>query len=306
VARFEKAFSDRIQELGKKSVVLNLAVGNPGDMETMLLPELVDLLATADYAGYHAYGGNKDQLLNGPQSPWFANRWRFYAQMYRERGLRMPPVIYTEVNTFNQWKGNVPPGVKPRAAWEIRDDLIAFEKDSRKDPWAVGMAIFLFGSSSAEFAGRETANEPVIYEASGDHNLENPADAKTGLFSQQFGTDGGEFEGGLVQPVSVHAGLRYRLASAMKYETRLPRSRPSFWVGYDLTGQTSDSAARSIVWSSELIAAEERETDLWYAQELEVTASGPRVSIWFRASPDPDAGGFRVFVDEVKLEEVQP
>ena len=306
VARFEKAFSDRIQELGKKSVVLNLAVGNPGDMETMLLPEVVDLLATADYAGYHAYGGNKDQLLNGPQSPWFANRWRFYAQMYRERGLRMPPVIYTEVNTFNQWKGNVPPGVKPRAAWEIRDDLIAFEEDSRKDPWAVGMAIFLFGSSSAEFAGRETANEPVIYEASGDHNLNNPADAKTGLFSQQFGTDGGEFEGGLVQRVSVRAGVRYRLASATKYETRLPRSRPSFWVGYDLTGQTSDSAASSIVWSPELITAEERETDIWYAHGLEVTASGPQVSIWFRASPDPDAGGFRVFVDEVKLEEVQP
>jgi PKD repeat protein len=306
VARFEKAFSDRIQELGKKSVVLNLAVGNPGDMETMLLPEVVDLLATADYAGYHAYGGNKDQLLNGPQSPWFANRWRFYAQMYRERGLRTPPVIYTEVNTFNQWKGNVPPGVKPRAAWEIRDDLIAFEEDSRKDPWAVGMAIFLFGSSSAEFAGRETANEPVIYEGSGDHNLENPADAKTGLFSQQFGTDGGEFEGGLVQRVSVRAGVRYRLASATKYETRLPRSRPSFWVGYDLTGQTSDSTASSIVWSPELITAEERETDIWYAHGLEVTASGPQVSIWFRASPDPDAGGFRVFVDEVKLEEVQP
>jgi hypothetical protein len=168
------------------------------------------------------------------------------------------------------------------------------------------MAIFLFGSSSAEFAGRETANEPVIYEGSGDHNLENPADAKTGLFSQQFGTDGGEFEGGLVQRVSVRAGVRYRLASATKYETRLPRSRPSFWVGYDLTGQTSDSTASSIVWSPELITAEERETDIWYAHGLEVTASGPQVSIWFRASPDPDAGGFRVFVDEVKLEEVQP
>jgi len=57
---------------------------------------------------------------------------------------------------------------------------------------------------------------------------------------------------------------------------------------------------------SELIAAEERESDIWYAHQLEVTASGPRVSIWFRASPDPDSGGFRVFVDEVKLEEVQP
>ncbi|MHC4230921.1 MAG: PKD domain-containing protein, partial [Planctomycetota bacterium] len=103
-ARFDKAFSDRIQELGKKSVVLNLAVGNPGDMEMMLLPEIVDLLATADYVGYHSYGGIDDLLLIGPQTPYFALRWRFYADMYAARGLRMPPVIYTEANTFYQWK----------------------------------------------------------------------------------------------------------------------------------------------------------------------------------------------------------
>jgi hypothetical protein len=301
-ARFEKAFSDRIQELGKKSVVLNLAVGNPGDMQTMLLPEVVSLLATADYAGYHAYGGKDDQLLEGPQSPWFANRWRFYAQMYRERGLRMPPVLYTEVNTFGQWKeGHTPPGVKPLQAWQVRDDLVAFERDSRQDPWSVGTAIFLFGSSSAEFEGRETANEPVIYEGAGDHNLGHPADAKAGLFSQQFGTDGGAFAGGLVQVVAVDAGAAYELRSSMKYETRRPRSPASFRMGYDPTGQTTDGAAGTIVWSNDLVAVEARETDVWYDQTLRFTASGGRVSIWLAGSARDGTSPFRISLDEVVL-----
>jgi hypothetical protein len=84
VARFEKAFSDRLHELGRKSVVLNLSVGNPGDIDFMLLPEVVSLLATADYAGYHAYSSPDDQRLVGPQSPWYAHRWRIYAEMYRD------------------------------------------------------------------------------------------------------------------------------------------------------------------------------------------------------------------------------
>ena len=155
-------FSDRIQELGRKSVVFNLAVGNPGDMSIMLLPEIVATLATADYAGYHTYSSPKDKRLVGPQSAWYAHRWRFYASMYRERGLPMPPVLYTEMNEWYQWKeGRTPPGVAPSQPWEIRDDFIAFERESATDPWAVGIAIFLFGSSSGQFEGRETANEPA-------------------------------------------------------------------------------------------------------------------------------------------------
>ncbi len=306
-ARFEKAFSDRVQELGKKSVVLNLAVGNPGDMEIMLLPEVVDLLATADYAGYHSYGGINDQLLIGPQSPYFALRWRFYAGMYEERGLRMPPVIYTEVNTFYQWKeGHTKAGYEPFEPWQIRDDLIAFEEESRRDPWAVGMAIFLFGSSSAEFEGRETANEPVIYEGAGDHNWNHPADAKAGIWSQQFGSDGGEFTGGVVQRVFVEPGVEYRFTSSMKYETRLPGSLISFRVGYDLTGQTIDGTADSIVWSSDLVETGSRETDIWYSQTLRLTASGSELSIWFSGSQRAGDFPFRISLDEVRLEKVQP
>ena len=304
-ARFDKAFSDRIQDLGKKSVVLNLAVGNPGDMAMMLLPEIVDLLATADYVGYHTYGGNKDLLLIGPQSPYFSLRWRFYADMYAARGLRMPPVIYTEANTFYQWKVNTPDGKPLFEPWQIRDDLIAFEEESRKDPWSVGIAIYLFGSSSAKFEGREMANEPVIYEGGGDHNWNHPADAKAGIRSQQFGTDAGAFEGGIVQRVQVEPGAEYRLAGTMKYETRLPRSSIAFWVGYDLTGQLNDAAAGTIAWTTDLIAGESRETDIWYTQTLQFTATGDSVSIWFAGSQREGDYPFRISLDEVGLERLE-
>lgn len=238
-ARFEKAFSDRIQELGRKSVVLNLAVGNPGDMEIMLLPEVVDLLGTADYAGYHAYGGDKDQLLIGPQSPWFANRWRFYAEMYHDRRLRMPPVIYTEVNTFNQWKGKIAVSV-------VRDNLIAFEKVSRKDPWAVWHGRLPFRLELGRVHGtrdRERAPDLRSFRRS-QPQLPGGREGRSRLAA--VGSDGGDFEGGVAQPVPVRAGASYRLSSSMKYETRRARSRPSFEVGYDLTGQTTDAAASTV------------------------------------------------------------
>ena len=39
----------------------------PGDVETMILAEIVDTLAPADYVGCHAYGGIDNQLMVGPQ-----------------------------------------------------------------------------------------------------------------------------------------------------------------------------------------------------------------------------------------------
>ena len=40
----------------------------PGDVEPMLLAEIVDTLASADYVGCRAYGGIDNQLMVGPQS----------------------------------------------------------------------------------------------------------------------------------------------------------------------------------------------------------------------------------------------
>jgi PKD repeat protein len=304
VARFEKAFSDRIQQLGKKSVVFNLAVGNPGDTSLMLLPEVVTTLATADYAGYHTYSSPKDQRLVGPQSAWYAHRWRSYVKMYRDRGLRMPPVLYTEMNEWYQWKeDHTPPGVSPSQPWEIRDDFIAFERESATDPWAVGIAIFLFGSSSAQFAGRETANEPVIYEGAGDHNWSHPADAREGVFSQQFGSEAAGFTGGVVQRLAVEAGVEHVLTASLKFETRQPATDVVLRMGYDPTGQTADGNGGTIVWSGDLVSGEGRESDIWYTSSLRFVPGGPQASIWVSVANDKPV---RISLDDVKVEKAGP
>jgi hypothetical protein len=92
----------------------------------------------------------------------------------------------------------------------------------------------------------------------------------------------------------------------MKYETRLPRSSISFWVGYDLTGQLNDAADGTIEWTVDLIDGESRETDIWYTQTLQFSAAGDSVSIWFAGSQREGDFPFRISLDEVKLEQIAP
>ncbi len=296
VARFEKAFSDRLHYWNLKSCVLNLAVGNPGDMNNMLLTEVVNCLAGADYVGYHSYGSAADMLMCGPDAPWYAHRWRYYAAMYAQYGYRMPPVIYTECTTWSGWKGLL-------SAAQIRDDLMLFESQSRLDPWSVGMTIFICGDNGG-WAGFETANEPTIYEGCGDYNAAHPADAYAGVYSQQFGETSGGFTGGIRQAVAVTAGHSYQLDHAAKLETYGVNTSVSYRVGYDLTGQTSNPAAGSIVWTGDLIAAEYREKDMWYANTLSFTATGSSVSIWFKGSQASGLHPWRLMVDDVSLVDI--
>lgn len=296
VARFERAFALRCRERGLKSCVFNLAVGNPGDMNIMLLDEVIACLAVADYAGYHSYGGTRDQFMVGPQAPWFSLRWRSYMNMYRERGLRMPPVIYTECTTFTAWKGTF-------TAAQVRDDLIAFEALSKPDPWSVGMCIFQFGAGDPTWDARQCMNEPVIYQGCGDYNLNHPADAWQGLYSQQFGENSGGFTGGIRQVVTLAPGKSYKLRHTMKYETYGVNGVPSFCVGYDLSGQTGDPNAATLTWSADLISLENRETDWWYEHSLAFTATGTTASIWFKGSQLPSKSRWRIMVDEVSLDE---
>jgi PKD repeat protein len=295
VGRFEKAFADRCHERGLKACVLNLAVGNPGDMSRMLLPEIVAALGAADYAGYHTYGGIDDQLMMGPQRPWFALRWRFYMDLYAQAGHRMPPVVYTECTTYYAWRGIF-------TAQQIRDDLTGFEALTKQaDPWSVGMCIFLVGSNSAQWDGWEVADQPVIYEGCGDYNLAHPADAWAGLHSQQFGETSGGFTGGVRQVVAVTAGRSYRLDHWMKHETYGVNNALAYHVGYDYTGQTSNPNAPSLTWTGNLLANPRRETDWWYRHTLEFTATGPQVSIWFKGTQPSGRSPWRIMLDEVAL-----
>ncbi|NLE60810.1 MAG: PEGA domain-containing protein [Planctomycetes bacterium] len=295
VARFEKAFALRCHVHGLKACVMNIAVGNPGDESYMSLQEVRDCLAVGDYVGYHSYGGIDDQLMIGPQQEWFSLRWRHYAATYEANGWRMPPVVYTECTTFYAWHGVF-------TATQIRDDLMAFEAESGNDPWSVGMAIFVMGSGSTQWDGWECATEPTIYEGCGDYNLSHPADAKEGLYSQQFGETSGGFAGGICQPVAVTSGHQYQLSHWMKCETYGVNTNVSYQVGYDLTGQTASPTAGSIVWTSDLIhASPARETDWWYEHSLMFTASGPQVSIWFKGSQAAGLDAWRIMIDEVSL-----
>ena len=305
VARFEKAFAERCHELGLKACVFNIAVGNPAPVENILVQEVVDCLAIADYVGYHAYGGINDQLMVGPEMDWFSLRWRMVKDLYDQQGYRMPPVIYTECTTFYAWKqGYANPWFEP---WQIRDDSMAFEGLTKQDdPWSAGMCIFLVGSQSAQWDGWEVADEPVIYEGCGDYNADHPADAWEGLHSQQFGENSGGWTGGIRQAASVTAGKQYRLDHWMKYETYGVNTGVSYKVGYDLTGQTANPGAGSIVFSADLIDGEGRETDWWYDHTLLLTATGSQVSIWFEGSQPFGHDSFRIMVDEVSLRATVP
>lgn len=300
VARFEKAFAERCHERGIKACVFNIAVGNPAPVENILIQEVVNCLAIADYVGYHAYGGINDQLMVGPEMPWFSLRWRMVKDLYDANGHRMPPVIYTECTTFHAWKqGYANPWFEP---WRIRDDLIAFGGLTRQaDPWSVGMCIFLVGSQSAQWDGWEVANEPTIYEGCGDYNLDHPADAWEGLYSQQFGQTSGGFRGGVRQVIGVSAGTEYRLDHWMKYETYGVNTDVGYRVGYDLTGQSANPDAGTIVWTSDLIDAHARETDWWYEHTRVLTATGPSVSIWFEGAQPPGLDAYRIMIDKVSL-----
>ena len=297
VARFEKAFADRCRQIGLKSVVMNIAVGNPGDISFMELDEVVDALAAGDYVGYHSYGGNEDQLMIGPQDEWFSLRWRKYIDIYKQNGWRMPPVVYTECTTFDGWHGVF-------TQEQIRDDLIAFEAETKPDPWSMGMAIFLVGSVSSQWDVWEVVGQPRIYEDCGDYNFNHPADAMDGVFSQQFGESSGGFTGGIVQAASTTASTQYRLDHWMKYETYGVSAALSYNVGYDLTGQTSNPNASTIVWSSDLNFTEARETDWWYFNALSFTATGSTTSIWFRGSQSSGFAPWRVMIDGTFLEAI--
>jgi PKD repeat protein len=298
VGRFEKAFAERLHQHGIKACVLNIAVGNPGDMNNMLLQEIVDCLTVGDYVGYHAYGGEQDQLMVGPEAPWYANRWRFYIDMYESRGYRMPPVVYTECTTFYAWKGVF-------TAEQIRDDLMAFEAQSKYvDPWQVGMCIYLAGSN-AGWLGWEIANEPTIYNGCGAYNVDHPADAWDGLYSQQFGQNGTSgYTGGVVQAAPVAAGKTYRLEAALKYETYGVGGNVAFRMGLDPTGQASDANAASIQWSVDLVEQGALETDWWYERSIDRLATGSTMSVWFQAAQATGKPAFRMMVDAAKLREL--
>jgi hypothetical protein len=315
---WEKSVTERLHELGLKSCVLHLGVGNPGNRHNILHPEMRELFEVADYVGYHTYGGPNDQLMikryiegGNFDDPYdFALRWRDYADWYDERGWRMPPVIYSEGTTYGGWKGAIP-------QTEVEQDLIMFIPFINEDPWAIGMALFCDGCT-IEWAGWNIANTGVGA-AVGPSNRADPVDKVDGLYSQQFGkgqvhpfvdyAHDGLFNGGIAQQVSgLVPGEYYRLEYFAKYDFRGMQPSASFLHGIDQTGQMANGAAGTINWSEDFVATgEPAEThEVFYRRKEIFLADSETVSVWLRGSHPSGATSFQVTVDAVSLRMVDP
>ncbi len=305
IARFEKAFTERLHEYGMRSCVLNNSTGTPGDMNNMILPEVKALLEVADYVGYHCYGGPAGFFMCAPQSlTYHSLRWRFYADMYEEREWRFPPVIYTEGTTWWGWHDDHP-------ASAVRDDLLCFSEKMKEDEWAVGLNIFVTGHwpgtawekwCVTDYPGMRGEN--IIIEACRTQNMDNPVDAHGGTAAQEILGTGGVLDMAIGQAARTVPGKTYTLSAWFRHEyTKTWPCPTSIRIGIDPTGQTEGHNRRSVKFGPELIAENGWETDVWYPCRTTFTAEGTSVSVWFRASQsDPDAG-IRVYIDDVVLEE---
>lgn len=320
VLAFEKAFADRLHELGMKSCSLNLSVGSPGNLWKMIAPAVPgypscpDLMQVADYLGHHCYGGPDDDLMVTNQVHDnvcdYAMRPRRFKDMYDRRGWRLPPVIATEGSTVG---GSTD-------AWgdaRMGADLTTMGDFMNFNRWWCGYTNFVVGGSCG-WGGFEIADHPAILAAVQDWNTNHPSDAVDGLYSQVFGsgavhpktiaelTPDGDFDGGVNRQVSgLVPGESYLFACWMKYAFR--GAQPAslrFLLGVDPTGQTTDGNATTINWGADQIPDKVPVHEIFSHTWRAFTATSATASIWLRASQTVTNPSFRVYVDQVELRQL--
>lgn len=298
IAAFELSFTNRLHQLGMQSCVLNFGVGHPGDPTHMERQSVRDLLAVADYVGYHTYGSASEQLMGGPNGngvdwEWYALRWRKYRAVYDANGWRMPPVIYTECTTWDGWKGRF-------SADTVLNDLKWMRARMLDDPWSLGMCIFLTGDNGG-WSTFECANEPAIYNGGGADNAAFPADARSGR-AQIFGNSTGTWTGGIVQSVQTVPGRQYRFRINYKWEY-LEGVFPSvsLRLGHDASGQTASGTAGSIIWTVNLNTGVQAIHEVWRTAEVTFAASSANTSFWIEGSQPSASPKWRFCVDDVTV-----
>lgn len=293
VVLFETAFTERCHELGIRSLVLNAAVGTAN---TTNAPYFKDLLAIADFVGYHAYGGPNDQFQTGPEESDHALRWRTIANLYESNNWRMPPVVYTEGGTYGPWKGTYSKST-------VADEYVAFGPKMMEDEWNIGETIFTVGCFGF-WCGWDIDDTAIINPIK-TWNVANSADARGGK-SQKIEHDGsGAFSGGLVQAVSTVSDGVYWLSGWLKYETGNGGDPldpdMAIYIGYDPTGQTSNSGAGTIVWSSDQIVSRYLTSHIWHEFGLLVEATGSQTSIWFALDQNAAGTSGKLWLDALDL-----
>lgn len=306
VARFELGFTDRMHELGHRTVVLNVAVGNPAPLENILIPEVQELMAKADFLGYHNYGDWDTGWMCPQYAEPFTYRWQTVIEWYRDRGWRHPPVIYTEAGQY-WWEGEKTPQ-------EIIDDLNCYEERNRlEEIWSVGINYFVTGAWPGGWDEMHLGRFPQIIDAMRVTNQAHPVDAKNGVNSQEMGTDNpAVFDVGIVQQVNTSAGEEYEFEGWFKYEYEKGwPNAATIQVGWDPTGQTSNANAGTIQWTADLIALGPNnplyngpwETDIWYEVRDTFAATGSQASVWIRFQEPTGSTAARLYVDDLSVRE---
>lgn len=300
--KYALAFVRRCRQLGLRSCVFNMAVGNPTDPEVMLSDEVRAVLAEADYVGYHAYGPPGTDLMMASDVERHAFQWRKYARWYRERGWRMPPVLYTEGTTYGGWHGRFTPG-------QIGEDMVAFAAEIRRDPWAVAMTVFCMGDWSPGGAWNAWDISPFydeILHPVGAFNAAHPVDAYDGRNAQQFESGETSIDGGIAQRFRVPEAGAYRIDAHVKWEWYphpefRGRPRPSLRLGVDPKGQLEDGEATSIKWSDDLIRRLRMDTDIWYHAQWLVTLPAGDATLWVRGTQLDPLPPVRFSIDAVSV-----
>jgi len=291
---FEQAFAERCTELGIRSCVINVGVGNPTIQEAEFFK---DAIAVADFVGYHAYGGSSDQFQLGPQQDDFALRWRSIKSHYEDLGWRHPAVVYTEAGTYFGWKS-----LEGVTATMVRDEYIEFGPYMQDDEWCVGETIFTVGGYGI-WDDWDIADHPVIIDGIRPWNQDHSADARGGK-SQEWYHDGSNLRSGITQAVGTSSG-DYWLSGWFKYETGNGGDPVdpdiTFRIGYDPTGQTGNGDAGTIVWSSDQVASRHLNAYIWYEFGVSITATGSQTSIWFALDQATTSPTGRVYVDALDL-----
>jgi hypothetical protein len=302
--RFEIGFTRRLHEHGCRSCVLNLAAGTPRSPEAFFTDDVRELLSLADYVGYHAYGSADAVFACRGTMEDHALRWRRVVAGCRERGWRVPPLIYTEGTVDAEWIAH-----GDRFTPEmVRDDLLGFGDALLNDPWSVGLCVFLTGAWPGQREqARDITKYPIrIIQPLRAWNRDHPVDAHGGTGAQVVGSEGGSFDRTLCAPARTEPGAPYELTAWLKFEHYDGQGAPlghraDARLGFDPTGQTDDASAGSIDWSGNLVGGAIAETDIFYRAEHACAAEGQKGSVWIRFRHPEAEPSVRLCIDDVGL-----
>ncbi len=310
VCLFERAFTERLHELGGRSCVLNLAAGSPAAEENMFLPEVRDLLAEADYFGYHAYGSPESVFMSAEaDGDGWALRWRRFRREYEKRGWRFPPVILTEAGLREGWidRGD---RFTPEM---VAEDLTTFASRIHGDPGALGLCVFLTGAwPGQDLQTRDITKYPErIIAPIRAWNRAHPVDARSGTGSQVIAGYGEAFDRAICRRIRVAPGGRFRFSGWLKFEffdgQGAPLGHRAFArIGVDPTGQTDDPDAATVSWSENLLGEVVRETDVFTEVEKEFDSVGAEASIWIRFGQPAAKPSVRLCIDDLEIRGIGP